>query len=393
MALKRCALSNLLAMPEPRSIDALDQPAIIIDTARPAICAINVGGRHLWGMDSGLTMPVGLDPAMPALTQLRLAATKPVRNGDASPDSGMHALPASLVFWTAVGAQSLKCRCQPDAAPDTVLVVFETGTHMDAPTVITASTPTTAPTTLDDGLDMHAMAHELRTPIGAIIALAEMIETEQFGAIGDPRYREYARDIGDSARLSLNIVASALDRDAACQAGLLNNFVELSVSELVRKSLRTVRQSALEAKVSLVPEISDDLPDLIANGPGLTQVLLNLLTNAIKFTPAGGTITIIATESVDGSLSISVRDTGVGMTGIDTNVLIVDIDQTEPSGKQVASTTRTTRRGIGFSLVRRLAQAMAATFDVTSTRGVGTCVTLTFPATKVIPVARHAADR
>ncbi|MFY0614048.1 MAG: HAMP domain-containing histidine kinase [Hyphomicrobiaceae bacterium] len=389
-------MSNLLAMPEPRSIDALEQPAIVIDTARPAICAINVGGRRLWGMDNGVAMPVALDPAMPALTQLRLAAAKPVRNGDASPDSGMHGLPASLVFWTAVGAQSLKCRCQPGVTPDTVLVVFETGTQKDAPTAVAASTPTTAPATLDDGddgLDMHAMAHELRTPIGAIIALAEMIETEQFGAIGDPRYREYARDIGDSARLSLNIVASALDRDAACQAGLLNNFVELSVSELIRKSLRTVRQSALEAKVSLVPEISDDLPDLIANGPGLTQILLNLLTNAIKFTPAGGTITIIATESVDGSLSISVRDTGVGMTGIDTNVLIADIDQTEPSGDQVAPTTRTARRGIGFSLVRRLAQAMAATFDVTSTRGVGTCVTLTFPATKVIPVARHAADR
>ena len=342
---------------------------MIIDTARPAICAVNGAGRRLWGLDDDVDLPVRLDPAMPALAQLQQGVA-----------------PTALVFWTAAGAQSLRCEVRPGPAPNTAVVLYEvTGTPKPiarpAESIDVAQTKPAS----EDHIDTHAMAHELRTPIGAIIALAEMIETEQFGPIGDQRYRAYARDIGDSARLSLNIVASALDRDASSRGGLLSSFAELSVSELISKCLRTVRQSALEAGVTLTREIPDDLPKLIANAPGLTQILLNLLTNAIKFTPAGGTVTVAASLGADGHLSISVRDTGVGMTDIDANVLIAD------DGDMASAAAP--RRGIGFSLVRRLACAMAAEFDVASTRGIGTHVSLTFPAEKVIPVMRDPAGR
>ncbi|MGI9479137.1 MAG: sensor histidine kinase [Hyphomicrobiaceae bacterium] len=373
-------------MTDHRSIDALEQPAMIIDTARPAICATNGPGRQLWGLDDGIDMPVALDPAMPALTRLQHSTASAGHRESAAVDDALQPLPA-MVFWTAAGAQSLRCEVQKGPDPDTVLVVFEAIATTE-PRLCPAETvvPESAQPASEYRIDTHAMAHELRTPIGAIIALAEMIETEQFGPIGDQRYRAYARDIGDSARLSLNIVASALDRDASSHAGLLSSFAELSVTDLISKCLRTVRQSALESGVTLTREIPDDLPKLIANATGLTQVLLNLLTNAIKFTPADGTVTVAAALSEDGRLTISVRDTGVGMTGIDANVLIAD-------GRDMADTTPSSRRGIGFSLVRRLACAMAAEFDVTSARGVGTRVSLTFPAAKVIPVMRDIADR
>lgn len=367
-------------MPDQHSIDALAQPAMIIDTVRPAICVANTQGRRLWGLSDDVDLPIALDPAMPALALLQ-----PENGSDgATVDAPLYPTPPSLVFWTAVGAQNLRCRSQSLDEPGTVLIIFETDMYDAQPAVADAGEGLLKkpPPPFANGIDTHAMAHELRTPIGAIIALAEMIETEQFGPIGDPRYREYARDIGDSARLSLSVVASALDQETVNHTGLLNSFAELSVTELIGKSLRTVRQAALAADVTLAREIPDDLPKLIANGPGLMQILLNLLTNAIKFTPANGTVTVTAAPTSDGGLSISVRDTGVGMTGIDANVLIAADNAAENSMAAAP------RRGIGFSLVRRLANAMAADFDVASTRGIGTHVTLTFPAAKVIPVMR-----
>ncbi len=382
-------------MPDKTSIHALEQAAMIIDTDCPAIRAANEQARRLWGLDAVVDMPIALDPAMPALAGLQTAG----EGLDTSTQNPANQLAVdtmtSLVFWTSAGAQSLRCLMQPLADPGRVLVIFDDGsdgaTTAPVNSAVAARDGAVSPQHAQNGVNMHAMAHELRTPIGAIIALAEMIETEQFGPIGDPRYREYARDIGDSARLSLGIVAGALEQDAANGGNLLNGFAELNVAELISKSLRTVRQTAFEAGVNLEQDIARDLPNLIANAPGLAQILLNLLTNAIKFTPEGGTVTVTAAVTPKASLSISVRDTGVGMTGIDASVLIAET-QSKTSNPIDPPSTDNPRRGIGFSLVRRLASAMTAKFDVASTRGVGTRVTLTFPSAKVIPIATVPAQ-
>lgn len=271
-----------------------------------------------------------------------------------------------------------------------VLVVFDIDTEQAIDTTSDASpagrpkTDETRPNSTNVPVNTPAMAHELRTPIGAIIALSEMIETEQFGPIGDPRYRDYARDIGDSARLALGIVAGALEQDPGNGSDLNLGFTELNVTDVINKSLRTVRQSALEAGIQLDSDLAEDLPNLIASAPGLMQILLNLLSNAIKFTPKDGTVSITAHVTASSALQIAVCDTGVGMTDTEASVLVA-----EPvADGHAPADSANRRRGIGFSLVRRLAHAMSADFDVTSTRGVGTRVTLTFPSTKIIPVAR-----
>lgn len=381
-------------MPDMISIDALAQPALIIDTNGPAIRAANAPARQLWGLDGAAETPISIDPQMPALARLRHYCRLGTVATGRQIDAENQAEAAPLVFWTAAGAQRLRCLTRTLGDPGTVLVIFEMTDEKatTAPAISSVDEQNSGTTSQPSAasVDMAAMAHELRTPIGAIIALAEMIETEQFGVIGDPRYRDYARDIGDSARLSLSIVAAALEQDSGDAGNLLNGFAELNVAELIDKSVRTVAQSVSAAGIHLHRDVADDLPHLIANATGLTQILLNLLTNAIKFTPKGGTVTVTA-GATDLGLAISVSDTGVGMSGLDASVLI---DATAPEGGQTPDMTADTprRRGIGFSLVRRLADAMSAHFDVSSTRGVGTCVTLTFPPAKVIPVA-GAADR
>ena len=365
---------------------------MIVDLAAPAIHVANKKALQLWGLDEVTRLPIPLDPAMPAMARLRMRGRNSAPSAEQSPGDCGDSTARALVFWTAAGAQNLRCRTEALADPDTVLLIFDIGTEqavaeasvsapverakIDEPQSNSANTP----------VNTQAMAHELRTPIGAIIALAEMIETEQFGAIGDPRYRDYARDIGDSARLALGIVASALEQDSANGSDLNLGFAELNVTDLINKSLRTVRQSAREAGIQLDSDLATDLPNLIASAPGLMQILLNLLSNAIKFTPEGGTVSVSARVAPDSTLQITVCDTGVGMTGTEASVLIAEPEADSPT-KADSALRRSRRHGIGFSLVRRLASAMSAEFDVTSTRGVGTRVTLTFPFAKTIPIA------
>jgi signal transduction histidine kinase len=369
------------------SIDRLDRPAMIIDVERAQICNANASAKALWGLDDAAKLPICLDRSMPAFNQL--AAAK----GDAAEQL--------LVFWTAKGSQSHRCSLE-QLSKGHLLVIFndlnaaESQFQDDCRQSDNRSEAAEPVAVASRHVDLRTMAHELRTPMAAVIALAEMIEREQFGPVGDDRYREYARDIGDSARLTLSIVASALDNDTPDRRMLPGGFAEINVRELVRKCYRTVRQTAAEAGVVVETELDQHLPKLIANGPALTQILLNLLTNAIKFTPEGGVIAIEGACDAGGSLILSVRDNGVGMTGADARVLVVggqsDLrrDDADAEGK---SDSVALNSGIGFSLVRRLADAMDATIDVTSTRGVGTTVSVSFPRAKVIPIATSIPGR
>jgi signal transduction histidine kinase len=361
------------------SIDGLDRPAMIIDVERSEICSLNPLARRLWGLDNAELPPIALDRAMPAVVQLA--------------EVGQDAEERLLVFWTAKGSQNLRCVMRQ--LPDRNIIIifndigspsgslksqFSSGDGSDQSEPITEAVPRK--------IDLRTMAHELRTPMAAVIALAEMIEREQFGPVGDARYLEYARDIGDSARLTLSIVAAALENDIPNGRMLPGGFAEIDVHEHIIKCYRTVRQTAEEARVILDVELDDGLPKLIANGPAFTQILLNLLTNAIKFTPEGGRIVVAAGCDQSGVLVVTVSDTGVGMTGTDTRVLVVD-DQSDLCHGAGAGASKaagvTTKGGIGFSLVKRLAAAMGATIDVTSTRGIGTRVAISFPQENVIP--------
>ncbi len=367
---------------------------MIVDLAAPAIHVANKQALRLWGLDVTTRLPIPLDPAMPAMARLRMQGRNSNPSAERSPDECGDSTARGLVFWTAAGAQNLRCRTEALADPNTVLVIFNIGTEQAVAEMSNSAPPKrprsdgTQPNRADTPVNTQAMAHELRTPIGAIIALAEMIETEQFGAIGDPRYRDYARDIGDSARLALGIVAGALEQDPANGSDLNLGFAELNVTDLINKSLRIVRQAAREAGIHLDTDLAIDLPNLIASAPGLMQILLNLLSNAIKFTPEGGTVSVSARVAPDSTLQITVCDTGVGMTGTEASVLIAEPEADGPA-RADSAIRRNRRHGIGFSLVRRLASAMSAEFDVTSTRGVGTRVTLTFPFAKTIPIV-HA---
>lgn len=356
------------------TIDAIDQPALIIDLARHELVAANQAARVLWGLDQTTNLPLALASDMPALTALN-QFTK--RNA-----------PVELVFWTQRGSQLLRCIELTVTKPDHILVVAEDVQHAHSSKPDSRLDDTaTEPRPMSQNIDIGTMAHELRTPLGAIVALAEMIEKEQFGPLGDARYAAYAKDIGDSARLTLAIVAGALEQGTvAGQDHSIVSFQELDVAALVERSLRAIRPSAETAGLTLTYQRASGLPHLIADAAALTQILLNFLSNAIKFTPQGGQITVQCTVGGDGSLTVSVRDTGLGMSLDSKRVLASDIADEGNPPRATTADGPTVKRGIGFALVRRLAAMMSASLEVESERGLGTCVSLTFPPSKVIPV-------
>jgi PAS domain S-box-containing protein len=223
------------------------------------------------------------------------------------------------------------------------------------------------------------MSHELRTPLNAIIGFTEVMTRETFGPLGSPRYRGYCKDIGEAGRHLLCLINDVLDV-SKIEAGQMRPLEsEVDVAAILQACLRMVRERALAADLLVHVNVADDLPALLCDERLLKQMLLNLLSNAIKFT-LEGSITVNALVAADATLQISVADTGIGIAGADIPKAL------QPFG-QVDSTL--TRRfggtGLGLHLTRSMVELHGGHLDLTSTIGIGTTATLTFPAGRLRP--------
>jgi two-component system cell cycle sensor histidine kinase PleC len=222
------------------------------------------------------------------------------------------------------------------------------------------------------------MSHELRTPLNAILGFSDILRSELFGAMGNPRYREYAGDIHALGTLLLSVINDILDL-AKAEAGKHELFDEIvAPSELVEPCLRLVVGRAADAGLRVKNRVAVDLPLLRADIRKVKQILINLLSNAIKFTPPGGRVRIDAGVTADGALWLSVADTGIGMAPDEIPRAL------EPFG-QIDSTLsrRFEGTGLGLPLVRSLCDLHGAALKIASRPGEGTTVTVEFPPERV----------
>jgi PAS domain S-box-containing protein len=240
---------------------------------------------------------------------------------------------------------------------------------------------------------LATMSHELRTPLNAVIGFSEIIQKEMFGPVGgDPRYREYAGDIRDSGQILLDLVNDVLDL-SKIEAG--RTTLEESVLELAPlgdRALRLVRERAAKHNLTVETIGLDSAPRLRADGRLVTQMLFNLATNAVKFTPSGGTITVFAGATDDGSLVLGVRDTGIGIASEDLARVSepyfqVRSTQVRPVHKGGAEGT-----GLGLTLVRTMMELHDGRLELDSSVGVGTTVRLVFPSSRVLARTQAAGD-
>lgn len=342
--------------------DSLVLPAFIIDAAAGAIVAANAAGWELWGCDAGPAFSgLAIDRAMPGLQRLA---------GLTSSCSEV------LTFWTNRGLLQLDCRIEPAGGAKFLLRGRSAGREAAADGVLMglaypagiAGMPATA-----------RLAHELRTPLSAVIAYAEVLKDEHFGPLANPRYRDYARTIYDSARHALSVVDGML-AGAAGRAGLPElAFRDLDPAELIENCLAVVGPLAQRAGLDLVADLGEGTPRIVADEVSVKQMLLNLITNAIKFGRRGDRVTVRAACGSDGSLTIDVADTGPGMRAPFAAGEELGREGSRRGGQDAGL-------GIGLPLTRALAKANGAELTVESAPGRGTRVSIAFAKDRVVPV-------
>ncbi|MBI3706930.1 MAG: HAMP domain-containing histidine kinase [Proteobacteria bacterium] len=231
------------------------------------------------------------------------------------------------------------------------------------------------------------MSHELRTPLNAIIDFSEIMTSGVFGAVESDRYRSYAADIHTSALHLLDIINDILDL-ARIEAGKAE-FHERSLPliETVEQVLNLTGEQIEQASLSLVRDIDPDLPRVQADERAMRQILLNLISNAIKFTPRGGTITIGLRYEASGGVRLWVADTGIGIAPEDVSKLMRPFTQLDDVYRRRYQGT-----GLGLALVRSLTELHDGSVAIETAPGRGTTVTVSLPASRVVVALPGAAN-
>ena len=233
------------------------------------------------------------------------------------------------------------------------------------------------------GPDRHLakLAHELKTPLSAIVAAAEIMRDERFGPVGNPRYQGYAADIFESAHHALGVINAMLgDTSGPGDADGQPAFAEIDLNGLVERMASSVR-ALLEAVGLTISHVLDPaLPHVIADPGTVRQMLLNLVTNAMHATPPGGRVVISTGYDLAGPVHVTVTDTGCGMTPDD---MARALDPARPAGFEA---TPSGGMGLGYPVVLDLAARNGATVGIESIVGAGTSVRISFAPGRTIPV-------
>lgn len=224
------------------------------------------------------------------------------------------------------------------------------------------------------------LAHELKNPLSAMVAAAEIMSTQRLGPMENATYLAYAQNIAESGRHALTIIDRTLKNWREPTAADPLEFVQLDLNGIVERTAAVLRPVARDREITIATQLEPRLPHLIADPTSLRQILLNLVINASKYAGAGGEITITTRYVVDGPVILQVNDTGPGMSAAQV------AQAREPTTETQSRITPAQGTGLGLRLVHRLAAANGAAFDIESAPGLGTSVTLSFAKDKVVPV-------
>ena len=223
------------------------------------------------------------------------------------------------------------------------------------------------------------MSHEIRTPLNAMMGFAELLEQEVLGPHAVPLYRDYAHDIAESGRHLMELINDLLDLAKADADKLVLAEGVVEVPRIAFGSVRLLADRAKRAQVRIATAVPASLPNLRADERKLRQMLLNLLWNAVKFTPADGLVTLGGGQAGDGALRLWVRDSGIGMTREELARAM------EPWGQiDSALSRRHAGSGLGLPLTKRLVELHGGRLDIETAPGRGTTMTLVFPAERVV---------
>jgi signal transduction histidine kinase len=222
-------------------------------------------------------------------------------------------------------------------------------------------------------------AHEIRSPLSAMVGAAELIEKAPFGALGDQRYKEYAGDIRESGEYALTVVNQCLDMASLQEANSELGDDVIEVENLVATAQRIVRQQALKAGVSISMGIDPETGFIRGDSIKLTQALVNLLSNAVKFSEFGGRVKIRSGQAKNGGLAITVTDSGAGMTAADAKRVLAPFVRLNDGPGAPEGT------GLGLPMVAAIVARHGGEFRLESQPGEGTTAIIELPPEMVMP--------
>ena len=219
------------------------------------------------------------------------------------------------------------------------------------------------------------MSHELRTPLNAIIGFSSIMQKGMYGQLNE-KYAEYASMVCDSGTHLLAIINDILDLAKAESNKLELREEDVDIARVIDLSSTIVREMADKAGVNYDVTMVDVLPRVRADSAKLRQILINLLGNAVKFTPSGGKVSLSAEATPDGGLQFRIADTGIGIPSDKIDVAMAPFGQVDSRLARKYEGT-----GLGLPLTRRLVEIHGGTFDLSSEPGRGTVVTVRLPRT------------
>ncbi|MFC4624513.1 PAS domain S-box protein [Daeguia caeni] len=231
------------------------------------------------------------------------------------------------------------------------------------------------------------ISHEIRTPLNAIIGFSELMADEKFGPIGNERYKDYLRDINRSGNHVLALVNDLLDISKIEAGGLDMQFEAVSLNDAIAEAIALMQPQANRERVIIRSSFQSNLPDIVADARSIKQVALNLLSNAVRFTPPGGQVIISTSYELNGDVALRVRDTGIGMTRAEIEQAMKPFQQVNAAQSRVADNARDWRNegtGLGLPLTKAMVEANRAHFTIDSIPGRGTVVEVIFPPTRVL---------
>ena len=222
------------------------------------------------------------------------------------------------------------------------------------------------------------ISHEIRTPLHAILGFAEVMIEERFGPIGSDRYHDYLKDIHASGGHLVSLLNDLLDL-SKIEAGKLElTFASVTLNALVQQCVAIMQPQANRERIIIRTSLLPTLPPVVADERSIRQIVLNLLSNSIKFTGAGGQVIVSTALTDQGEAVLRVRDTGIGMSEKEIETALEPFRQVATSGRAGSGT------GLGLPLTKVLAEANRASFTIKSAIDAGTLVEIAFPATRVL---------
>jgi two-component system, cell cycle sensor histidine kinase PleC len=219
------------------------------------------------------------------------------------------------------------------------------------------------------------MSHELRTPLNTIIGFSKLLAQQETRKQSDQEVVEYAHLIQDAASHLLAVINDILDISKIQSGKYTLNNREIDLDEIIRTCAQSLKLTAQEADITVETSVSNDVPMVKGDAVKLRQIFTNLMTNAIKFTPAGGSVMIEARRLTDGGAVVLVRDTGVGMTKDEVTVALTPFGQVDGGKTRWREGT-----GLGLPIARALVELHSGSLRIESVKGKGTEVSVFLPA-------------